>query len=150
MSQTDRIEKKVLVRAPRAKLWKALTDTELLGKWFSARIDRATIAPGAALKGKVLAEGYEHLEMDAIVEKVEPERYLSWRWHPGSKDKMDFSKEPRTLVEFQLEEAEGGTMLTVIESGFDALAKRRDEARRGNDEGWTEVTKSIARDVVAA
>jgi uncharacterized protein YndB with AHSA1/START domain len=63
---------------------------------------------------------------------------------------MDFSKEPRTLVEFQLEEAEGGTMLTVIESGFDALAKRRDEARRGNDEGWTEVTKSIARDVGAA
>ena len=150
MSQTDRIEKKVLVRATRTKLWKALTDTELLGKWFAARIERAAVTPGATLKGKVLAQGYEHLEMDAIVDKVEPERYLSWRWHPGSKDKLDLAREPRTLVELHLEDAEGGTLLTVVESGFDALAKRRDEARRGNDEGWTDVTRSIARDVGAA
>jgi uncharacterized protein YndB with AHSA1/START domain len=147
MSQTDRIEKKVLVRAPRAKLWKALTDTELLGKWFSSRIERVAVVPGATLRGPVIVPGFEHEKMDAIVEKVEPERYLSWRWHPGSKVPLDTSNEPRTLVELYLEDAEGGTMLTVVESGFDALGKRRDESRRDNDEGWAEVTRSIARDV---
>jgi uncharacterized protein YndB with AHSA1/START domain len=150
MSSTDRIEKKILVRAPRARLWQALTDTELLGKWLSSRIERVTVAPGAILRGPVIVPGFEHEKMDAIVEKVEPERYLSWRWHPGSTVPIDTSGEPRTLVEFHLEDAEGGTLLTVVESGFDALAARRDEARRGNDAGWTEVTRSIARDVGAA
>jgi uncharacterized protein YndB with AHSA1/START domain len=141
---TDRIEKKVRLRHPRSKVWRALTDSQEFGKWFGA-VFTEPFAPGARLQGKVTHKGYEHMTMDITIERMEPERLFSWRWHPGSAEPGEtFSDEPTTLVVFELQEVPGGTLLTVVESGFDRIPlERRAKAFRDNDEGWTMQMKAI-------
>ena len=108
-----------------------------------------TFAAGHRVQGQVTYPGYEHLVFDVLIERVEPERLLSWRWHPYPADpSVDYSKEPTTLVVFELEEVEGGTLLTVVESGFDKIPpSRRSEAFRMNSEGWDEQMKNIEKHV---
>ena len=146
--QTDRIEKKVLLRAPRSRVWRALTDTREFGQWFGVQLT-GTFSPGARLRGPITHKGYEHLTLEMLVERIEPEQYFAYRWHPYAIDSsVDYSQEPTTLVEFRLHEADGGTVLTIVESGFDRIPlARRAEALRMNDQGWTEQTKNIERHV---
>ena len=146
--QTDRIEKKVLLRAPRSRVWRALTDTREFGQWFGVQLT-GTFSPGARLRGPITHKGYEHLTLEMLVERIEPEQYFAYRWHPYAIDSnVDYSHEPTTLVEFRLHEADGGTVLTIVESGFDRIPlARRAEAFRMNDQGWTEQTKNIERHV---
>jgi uncharacterized protein YndB with AHSA1/START domain len=135
---TDRIEKEILLRAPRARVWKALTDSKQFGEWFGIQLQEGFV-PGARVTGQMLAKGWEHVKIDFNIDRIDPETYFSYRWHPFAIDpKVDYSTEPTTLVEFRLEEVEGGTRLRTIESGFDRIpAARRDEAFRMNDGGWT-------------
>ena len=146
--QTDRIEKQVLLRAPRSRVWQALTETREFSQWFGVTLT-GTFAPGARLRGQITHPGYEHLTLELTVERVEPERLFSWRWHPNAIDPAaDYSAEPTTLVVFELQEVDGGTLLTVVESGFDRLpAARREQAYSGNDGGWTMQMEFIARHV---
>lgn len=148
MTSTDRIEKQVLLRAPRSRVWRALTDAEQFGTWFRARLETG-FAVGQRAVGKITYPGYEHLSFEAVVERMEAEHLFAFRWHPYAIDpEVDYSNEPMTLVEFRLEEVEGGTLLTVVESGFDRLpAARRDEAFRMNNQGWTGQTENIRRHV---
>jgi uncharacterized protein YndB with AHSA1/START domain len=148
---TDRIEKKVLLRASRSRVWRALADSQEFGVWFGVKLDGA-FAEGATVRGQITYPGYEHLTMEVLVERLDAERYFSYRWHPYAVDpKVDYSAEPTTLVEFQLEEAKGGTMLTIVESGFDRVpAARRAEAFRMNDSGWAEQTQNLERHVAAS
>lgn len=141
---TDRIEKNILLRAPRSRVWKALTNAEEFGTWFRVKLNGG-FEVGKRITGKITYPGYEHLSMDVTVEKMEAEKLFSYRWHPGATEVgVDYSKEPTTLVEFRLEEAEGGTMLTIVESGFDKVPKeRRDEAFRSNTQGWAEQLQNI-------
>ena len=139
MSITDRIEEQVLLDTPRARVWRALTNAEELGAWFGANIAGATLAPSAHVKGHITIPGYEHVAFDIIIEEMVAERRFSWRWHPNALDpRVDYSAEPRTLVTFTLEDgANGGTLLRVVESGFDALpAARRGPSFSGNSKGW--------------
>jgi len=138
-SATDRIEKKTLLRAPRARVWRALTRAEEFGTWFRATFD-GEFTPGARVTGRITYPGYEHLTLEIRIEKMDVQRLFSFRWHPYAVDpEADYSREPTTLVEFHLQDAPGGTLLTVVESGFDAIpAARRAEAFRMNDQGWTE------------
>src|SRR5207244_2630258 len=107
--QTDRIEKKILLRAPRARVWRALSDAREFGQWFRVNLEGA-FRPGAVLRGKITYPGYEHLTMEVTVEEMQPERKISWRWHPGAVDPgRDYSGEPTTRVAFQLDDAPGGT-----------------------------------------
>jgi uncharacterized protein YndB with AHSA1/START domain len=149
-SNTDRIEKQVVLRAPRAVVWRAIADAKEFGAWFGVKIDGAFKA-GARVKGKITTPGYEHLTMELAIERVEPPALFSWRWHPYAIDpKVDYSKEAATLVEFRLEEVKEGTRLTIVESGFDQLpAARRAEAFRMNDGGWAAQVKNIERHVAA-
>jgi uncharacterized protein YndB with AHSA1/START domain len=80
-----------------------------------------------------------------VVQKIEPERYFSYTWHPYAIDaKVDYSKETPTLVEFRLEKNATGTLLKVTESGFDKIpSDRRAEAFRMNDHGWAQQLKNI-------
>jgi uncharacterized protein YndB with AHSA1/START domain len=89
--------------------------------------------------------GYEHLKWEAVVQKMEPETLFSFTWHPYAVDtKIDYSKETPTLVEFRLEPTASGTLLRLIESGFENVpAERRTEAFRMNEGGWTEQMKNI-------
>lgn len=145
-TSTDRIEKQVLLRAPRSRVWRALTDSQAFGEWFGARLN-GPFVPGARVRGAITHPGYEHLAFEITVERMEPERLFSWRWHPHAIDPArDYSAEPTTLVELELAEAEGGTLLTVVESGFDGIPlERRLEAYRGNEGGWEWQMQSIEK-----
>src|SRR5262245_22615409 len=136
-TSTDRIEKEIVVKAPRARVWRALTDATEFSKWFGVEM-KDTFKPGARAKGKITHPGYEHLTLDMTVERMEPEHLFSWRWHPYAVDpSRDYSGEPTTLVECEITEVPGGTRLRIVESGFDRIPlARRDEAFRMNASGW--------------
>jgi len=148
---TDRIEKRVLLRAPRAKVWQALADAEAFGQWFGVDL-AGSFAPGARIRGQVTHPGYEHLPFEITIERVEPERLLSWRWHPNAVEPgVEYSTEPTTLVVFELHDVDDGTLLTVVESGFDSIPlARRAEAYRGNEQGWIGQMEAIERYVTRA
>jgi uncharacterized protein YndB with AHSA1/START domain len=149
-SDTDRIERQVLIRAPRSRVWRALTDPAEFGAWFGVKVE-GTFAPGARVRGRITHKGYEHLTWDITIDRMEPERLFSWRWHPYAVEPgVDYSPEPPTLVVFEFEEVSGGTRLTVVESGFDHVPlARRALAYRMNSEGWTIQTGAIERYVAA-
>jgi uncharacterized protein YndB with AHSA1/START domain len=149
-TSTDRIEKHVTLRAPRARVWRALTDSAEFGAWFGMKVE-GQFKPGASVRGKINNPKYAHMPLELVVQRIEPETYFSYRWHPYPMDaKYDYSKDPMTLVEFRLSDAEGGTALEIVESGFDKLpASRRAEAFRANDGGWNGQVKNIEKYVAA-
>ena len=144
----DRIEKQIVLRARRSRVWRALSDAEEFGRWFGVKL-QGTFTEGATLRGRITHPDYEHLTMEVFVERIDAERYIAWRWHPYAVDpKVDYSKEPTTLVEFHLNETPDGTELTVVESGFSQIPLgRRDEAFRMNEDGWTQQIRNIERHV---
>ena len=145
---TDRIEKKIVLRAPRSRVWRAIANAEEFGTWFRMSLE-GEFAEGTTIRGRITHPGYEHVTLDMRVERIEPERYFSYRWHPYAIDPaVDYSAEPTTLVEFILEDREGGTDLTIVESGFDRIPlARRAEAFRMNDQGWAGQIKNLERHV---
>jgi uncharacterized protein YndB with AHSA1/START domain len=145
MSTTDRIERQIRLRHPRSKMWRALTDSREFGTWFGATFSEA-FKPGARLQAKITHPGYEHMTMAVTIERMEPERLFSWRWHPGACEPGEsFADEPMTLVVFELQEIPEGTLLTVVESGFDQIPlARRAKAFRENEEGWAGQMKAVA------
>ena len=146
---TDQIQKTVVLRAPRSKVWRALTDSAQFGQWFQARPDGPFTA-GRRVRGPMTYPGYEHLTFEITVERVEPERLFSWRWQPGG-DPDKYPNEPTTLVVFELEEVPEGTRLTVTESGFDRLPiARSPKAYRENDAGWTGQIENLRKYVASA
>jgi len=148
MVNTDRIEKQILLRAPRSRVWRALTDAGEFGTWFRVRLE-GEFAVGRRVRGRITYPGYEHLTMEVTVERMDDEKLFSFRWHPYAIDpKVDYSTEPTTLVEFRLQDEADGTRLTVVESGFDRIpAARRDEAFRMNSQGWAVQIENILRHV---
>ena len=147
-TSTDRIEKRFQVTASRSRVWRAIANAEEFGTWFGMKLDRP-FAPGATVVGHITIPGYEHVAVEMLVETVEPEGYFAYRWHPYAVDPAtDYTSEPMTLVEFRLEEASGGTAITIVESGFDRLpASRRAEAFRMNESGWAGQSKKLASHV---
>ena len=145
-TSTDRIEQQIVLKARRSRVWRALTTAPEFSEWFGVRVDGA-FTPGARIRGAITHPGYEHVTFEIVIDKVEPERLFSWRWHPHAIDtSYDYSKEPTTLVVFELDEVPAGTLLKVVDSGFDAVPpSRRLEAFRGNSEGWAEQMKRIER-----
>jgi len=143
---TDRIEKRVVLRAPRTRVWRAIANADEFGTWFRVKLD-GPFAEGRAIKGRITIPEHSHLTIDMLIERIEPERYFAYRWHPYPSDpKADYSGEPTTLVEFTLEDAEGGTALTIVESGFDRIPRtRRAEAFRMNDRGWGGQIKALEK-----
>jgi uncharacterized protein YndB with AHSA1/START domain len=147
-SSTDRIEKRRLLRAPQQRVWRAISDAKEFGSWFGMELD-GDFTPGATMTGRIapttadpeiakMQEPHSGKPLTLFVERIDPMTTFSFRWHPFAIDPaIDYSKEPSTLVTFTLEPVEGGTMLTVVESGFDAIPlERRADAFEANDEGW--------------
>lgn len=146
-SDTDRIERSIQIAAPRSRVWRSLANAEEFGNWFGANLKGQPFAPGQPARGPITIAGFEHILFDAIVERIEPEQLLSFRWHPYAIDAaVDYSKEERTLVTFTLQDSAGGTLLTVVESGFDKVPPgRRLEALRMNTRGWEAQLRNIQR-----
>ena len=142
----NRIEKRIELKAPVSRVWKALTDYEEFGKWFGCKLEGPFVV-GKTVHGKLTYPGFEHLQWAVDVKQMEPERLFSFSWHPGAVDPaVDYSKEAQTLVEFRLEGVPDGTVLTVTESGFEKIpANRRLEAFRMDEEGWIEQMENIAK-----
>ena len=148
---TDRITERVLLHAPRARVWQALSDSGEFGLWFGVE-GLGAFTPGATARGKVTEKGYEHVTWEATIERMEPGRLLSFRWHPYAVDPgVDYSGEPTTHVVFTLEDAPGGTLLTVVETGFNGIpAARRAKAYEMHEQGWVWQMKSISEYLVKA
>jgi uncharacterized protein YndB with AHSA1/START domain len=140
----NRIEKRIELAAPVSRVWRALTDYREFGEWFRVKLD-GPFVPGQISRGHITYPGYEHVQWEVVVQKMDPERLFSFTWHPYSVDpKIDYSRETPTLVEFRLEKTAKGTLLLVTESGFDKIPSERFlEAFRRNDGGWTEQMKNI-------
>jgi len=156
-TDTDRIEKKILLRAPRARVWRALTDSGEFGSWFGGKFDGPFVV-GASMSGTIQPttvdaevarkqEPYAGARFELEVERMEPQRIFSFRWHPYAVERgVDYSAEPMTLVVFELQEVPGGTLLTVTESGFDRIPlERRAKAFTANEQGWSSVIKLIEK-----
>lgn len=171
MSTTDRIEKEILLRAPRSRVWRAIADAEEFGRWFGFRLEGA-FAQGQTIRGTFEGAIDEAMIMEhqrqlglrpsklklpgpnavfCTVERVEPESYFSFRWIPyGIDAEADIEQEPTTLVEFRLEAVGDATRLTVVESGFDQVPEhRRARAFRMNEGGWAAQTENIRQYVEA-
>lgn len=150
-SATDRIEKQIEIHAPPAQVWRALTDHREFGTWFRVLLE-SPFLPGQFTRGRITHPGYEHVTMEVLVDRLEPESYFSFFWRPYAIEPgRDYSHEQRTLVEFRLKPIPAGTLLTVTESGFDAIPPgRRDEAFRMNSKGWASQMNNIARHVTGS
>ncbi|HZA51169.1 MAG TPA: SRPBCC family protein, partial [Myxococcaceae bacterium] len=158
MVSFDRIEKRVILRAPVSRVWQAIADAQEFGRWFGMKLDGPFVA-GKAITGTfdeglneaAIADYQKSLglppskvkmpERNAVfctVERIEPEHYFSFRWIPyGIDAEADPENEPTTLVEFRLEKVAEGTLLTIVESGFSRVpAHRRERAFRMNEGGW--------------
>jgi uncharacterized protein YndB with AHSA1/START domain len=148
---SDCIEKTIELKAPVSRVWRALTDHREFGTWFRVRLD-GPFVPGQVSRGQITYPGYEHVQWEAVVQKMEPERLFWFSWHPYAIDPTQvYSSEPTTLVEFTLQSILTGTLLRVVESGFDELpSERRLEAFRMNDSGWSQQIQNIARHVEQA
>jgi uncharacterized protein YndB with AHSA1/START domain len=145
---TDRIEKQIVLKAPRARVWQALTTAEKFGEWFGVELQGKTFTVGQRVQGAKANCSGESVKGDyfnALIERIDPEQYFAYRWHPYAADKStDLSNEPETLVEFELKETAEGTLLQVVESGFDRLtAARRTESYPMHTGGWEHQLKSI-------
>jgi uncharacterized protein YndB with AHSA1/START domain len=172
MAPYDRIEKSVTLRAPVSRVWRAIVDAQEFGQWFGVKL-QGEFAAGKALVGvfdeglneAAIAEYQRKLglppskvrmpERNAVfctVERVEPERYFSFRWIPyGIDAEADPKNEPTTLVEFRLEKVAEGTLVTIVESGFDRIpAHRRERAFRMNEGGWASQAENIRKHVERA
>ena|SRR5688572_23222261 len=137
---SDRIVKSVVLQAPPHHVWPALTDAKAFGTWFGAEFD-GSFTPGAHVTGRITPtqmdaevakeqEPYKGKPIDLTIDRVDPMRLFSFRWHPLATDSS-------TLVEFELEPIDDGTRLTVTESGFEQLPEaQRDEAFQSNSGGW--------------
>jgi uncharacterized protein YndB with AHSA1/START domain len=168
----DRIEKRVTLRAPVSRVWRAIADAREFGSWFGFKFD-GDFAPGETIRGTFQGELDEAALIEhqkslglrpskvkrpepnatfCTVERVEPESYLSFRWIPYGVDAdIDPAKEPTTLVEFRLEPVAEGTLLTIVESGFDAVpAHRRERAFRMNEGGWAAQADNVKKYVEGA
>jgi len=150
VSDTDRIERSILINASRERVWHALSNAEEFGAWFGADLSGQVFAAGERARGRLTAIhcGHEGIYFEALIERIEPEDVLSFHWHPYAVDPaVDYSQEQPTLVTFTLKDAPGnGTLLTVVESGFDKVPPhRRREAFEMNSGGWEIQLQNIAR-----
>lgn len=154
---TDRIEKKILLHAPRQRVWRALSDSAEFGAWFGVKFD-GPFTPGARMRGTIVGTSvdaevakaqkqYKDISFEMTVDRIEPERLLSFRWHPNAVDPgVDYSQEPTTLIVFTLEEVPNGVMLTVTESGFDQIPlARRAKAFTANEQGWGTMVQLVEK-----
>ena len=146
----DRITKQIHIRAPRARVWRAITNIQEFSRWFGVEAD-GPFMPGRHIAMVSTNEGCKGAQFYVDVQEIVPERLFSWRWYPGLMEPgIDPKKEQNTLVTFTLEDAEGGTLVTVTESGFDHVTlARRAKVYEENEAGWAHQVASLERYVGA-
>jgi len=153
----DHIEKRIVLRPSRERVWRAISEAKQFGTWFGVEFD-GDFAAGTRLTGRIaptqvdpevarLQQPHAGLPFEFYIERIEPMSLFSFRWHPSATDRnTDYSAEPTTLVEFRLQDAEQGTLLSIRESGFDSIPlERRAQAFTSNEGGWTHQLKLVEK-----
>ena len=151
-SSTDLIERSIVINAPRERVWRALANAEEFGNWFGVDLKGQTFTAGQRARGLMTGCGHEEAWFDVVIDRIDPQDLFSYRWHPLAIDPaVEYSKEEPTLVTFTLQDApDNGTLLTVVESGFDNVPPhRRLEAFRMHNQGWEAQLNNIAKHVSA-
>jgi uncharacterized protein YndB with AHSA1/START domain len=146
-----------MLHAPRQRVWEAISRSEQFGSWFGVAFD-GPFEEGQRVTGRMapatadaeiakLQKPYEGFAFEFFVDRIEPMRIFSFRWHPYAIDpNVDYSKESTTLVVFELEEVPEGTLLTISESGFGQIPlERRAKAFTANEGGWEKQTQLIKK-----
>jgi uncharacterized protein YndB with AHSA1/START domain len=154
---TDRIEKRIMLQAPLDRVWSAVSDAKQFGSWFGVAFD-GPFEEGTRLSGKIvpttadpevakLQEPHRGKPFEFTVERIEPPRRISFRWHPYAIESgVDYSQEPMTTIVFELKEVPEGVLLTISESGFDRIPiARRAEAFKANEGGWEHQTQLVKK-----
>jgi uncharacterized protein YndB with AHSA1/START domain len=126
----DSIERELVLPAPPARVWTALTRADQLSAWFGtqASID---LRPGGEVvftwDGSTGPRGATR----GVIEVVEPPHRFAFRWQPSSETART------TRVEFALAPHPEGTHLRIVESGFAGLPPAlRGRCHESNTEGW--------------
>lgn len=142
MTETIAVERSIVVHADRERVWRAITDSAQISQWFDGNMRwEFQLGVGEHINyyynGALLGTG-------RIVTIEPPERFvLNWTAEPGSP--------VETLVTFALETVDGGTRVTVTESGFEALPEDRRHARaEDNSDGWRQVLEHLQAYLQAA
>src|ERR1700730_401438 len=124
------IRHSVLIRAPREKVWSALTTADGIDGWWGTRGSEIDLRPGGKLTLRWCNWGPDqaiNADRDCVVlEVARPKRFV-FRWGPAA--------ESMTTVEFDLEEREGGTLVRLREHGFAPTPDGR-KSLQGNSVGW--------------
>jgi uncharacterized protein YndB with AHSA1/START domain len=128
---TDRIEREIRIDAPQERVWAVLTEAEHVAGWFGDTAELDLRPDGKA------AFGWEGSTFHAVLERVEPPSFFSYRWaRKAGEQPADGNA---TLVEFTLSSRGSGTLLTVVETGFASLLvteQEQAEAAEENTKGW--------------
>ena len=140
---TDSIEREIIIDAPPARVWTALTEAEHLARWFGDAGAEVDLRPG----GRLVCSWKKHGTSHAVIEVVDPPRHFTFRWAlpPGEEPRRGNS----THVEFTLVPLDGGRpRLRVRESGFGELEWSEEENRRhlnANRSGWEAEMEDLRR-----
>src|ERR1700726_5022721 len=121
-----RIEREIVIDAPVEVVWSVVTEPEHISGWFRGSAD-LDLRPG----GRGVLHWNDFGTGLGGVEGVEPPLFFSFHWavDPG----RDIDEGTSTLVEFSLRAEQDSTRLTVVETGFQGLARPEDEEQRHFD-----------------
>ena len=142
MGVPDEVRKELEIRAPRERVWAALTEPEQLLRWFPTKRAEVDLRPG----GAALLE-WDEAKAEAVVDVVEPPGRFVFRWRPEGLGR------PFTTVSFTLESIGDGasTRVQLVESGFASLPDQHEyQSQSGNDEGWTHELEELRELLEAA
>ena len=142
MEIPDEVRRELEIRAPRARVWEALTEPNQLLQWFPTKRAEIDLRPG----GDAVLE-WDEAKGEAVVDVVEPPGRFVFRWRPEGLGR------PFTTVSFTLEELDGGasTRVQLVESGFASLPDQIEiQSQKGNDEGWAHELQELKEYLEAA
>jgi uncharacterized protein YndB with AHSA1/START domain len=124
------VSRTIMIAAPLEKVWAAITEPEHIAQWAGQQATIDAVRVGG--KGTWTFEG--HGSVPLVIEQLDAPHSISYRW--GSTESEAIDPVASTVFTFTLEPADGGTMLSVVESGFNNLGDppARMEDNRG---GWT-------------
>jgi uncharacterized protein YndB with AHSA1/START domain len=125
------ITRTIEIAAPRQRVWDALTTPELLSQWLG---QEAVFEPKVGAKGSYSWSDWGRFPL--IVEQVEEPSRLAVRWARSPDGEL--TESTSTVAHYQLDEIDGGTLLTVVETGFELLDGNQQTSFEDNTKGWAE------------
>lgn len=133
MEQVIAVERSIWIDAPREQAWRAITEVSYLNQWYATYYhwDIPTLEVGETVK---FYNKDNHGDVQtATIEVVDPPRQFTLRWHPNPQYPM-----VSLVTTFLLEEENGGTQASIIESGYEAVpADERQQWLDATSGGYT-------------